>query len=43
LQELATAIEQLAHCAYSTLSEDHIRREAGKEFTDRIEDPAIRI
>jgi hypothetical protein len=29
LQEFSTAIEQLAHHAYPTLPEDHIRKEAG--------------
>jgi hypothetical protein len=43
LQEFATAIEQLAHRAYSALPEDHIRREAGKAFADWVEDPAIKI
>jgi hypothetical protein len=33
------AIEQLAHRTYLTLPEDHIRREAGKAFADRLEDP----
>jgi cob(I)alamin adenosyltransferase len=32
LQDFATAIEQLAHRAYPTLPEDHIRREAGRAF-----------
>jgi hypothetical protein len=43
LQEFATAVEQLAHHAYPALPEDHIRREAGKAFADRVEDPAIKI
>jgi hypothetical protein len=43
LEEFTTAIEQLAHHADSTLTEDHIRRGAGKAFTDRVEDPAIKI
>jgi hypothetical protein len=43
LQEFTTAVEQLAHCAYPTLPEDHIRRETGKAFTDGIEDPTIKI
>jgi hypothetical protein len=43
LQEFATAIEQLAHRAYPTLPEDHIRREAGKAFADGVEDPNIKI
>jgi hypothetical protein len=30
LQDFATAIELLAHCAYPTLPEDHTGREAGK-------------
>jgi hypothetical protein len=38
LQDFATAIEQLAHRAYSTLSEDHIRREAGKAFSYGVQD-----
>jgi hypothetical protein len=39
LQEFDTAVEQLAHHAYPTLPEDHIRRVAGKAFTDGVEDP----
>jgi hypothetical protein len=38
LQDFATAVEQLAHRAYPTLPEDHIRREAGKAFADGVED-----
>jgi hypothetical protein len=37
------AIKQCAHHAYPTLPEDHIRREAGKAFADRVEDPTINI
>jgi hypothetical protein len=37
------AIEQLAHCAYPALPEDHIRREAGKAFADGVEDPDVKI
>jgi hypothetical protein len=43
LQEFAPATEQLVHRGYPALPEDHIRRAAGKEFADRIEDPAIQI
>jgi hypothetical protein len=43
LQEFATAIEQLAHHAYPALPEDHVRKEAGRAFTDRVEDPDIKI
>jgi hypothetical protein len=43
LQEFATAVEQLAHCTYPALPEDHIRREAGKTFADKVEDTAIKI
>jgi hypothetical protein len=42
LQEFAKAVEHLAHYAYATLPEDHVRREAGKAFTDWIEDPTIK-
>jgi hypothetical protein len=42
MQEFAMAIEQLAHHAYPTLPEDHIRREAGKAFADGAEDPDIK-
>jgi hypothetical protein len=42
LQEFATAIEQLTHCAYPTLSEDYIRREVGKAFAEGVEDPTIK-
>jgi hypothetical protein len=38
LQDFATVIEQLNHLAYNTFPEDHIRREAGKAFVDRVED-----
>jgi hypothetical protein len=43
LQEFATAIKQLTHCAYLALPKYHIRREEGKVFTDRVEYPAIKI
>jgi hypothetical protein len=43
LQEFATAIEQLAHHAYSALPEDYIWREAGKVFADGVEDATIKI
>jgi hypothetical protein len=43
LQDFATAVEQLAHRAYPTLPEDHIRREAGKAFTDGVEDHEIKV
>jgi hypothetical protein len=43
MQEFATAVEQLAHRAYPTLPEDHIRREADKVFADGVENPAIKI
>jgi hypothetical protein len=41
LQDFATAVKQLAHCAYPTLLEDHIRREAGK--ANRVEDHEIKV
>jgi hypothetical protein len=43
LQEFATAIKQCTHHAYPALPEDHIRREAGKAFADRVEDSTIKI
>jgi hypothetical protein len=43
LQHFATAAEQLAHRVYPTLPEDHIRREAGKAFTDGVEDHEIKV
>jgi hypothetical protein len=43
LQEFATAIEQFAHIAYPILLENRIRREAGKDFADRVDDPEIKI
>jgi hypothetical protein len=43
LQDFATAIELLAHRAYPTLPEDHIRREAGRPFAYGVKDPDIRI
>jgi hypothetical protein len=36
-------MEQLAHSAYPALPEYHIRREAGKAFSDGVEDPTIKI
>jgi hypothetical protein len=39
LQEFATAVEQLAHSAYTALPEDNIRMEVGKAFADGVEDP----
>jgi hypothetical protein len=42
LEKFSTAIKQLTHHAYPTLSEDHIRREAGKAFAEGVEDPAIK-
>jgi hypothetical protein len=38
MQDFVSAIEQLAHRAYTTLPEDHIRREARKAFVDGVED-----
>jgi hypothetical protein len=43
LQDFATAIEQLAHRAYPTLPEDHVRKEAGRAFTYGVKDPDIKI
>jgi hypothetical protein len=43
LQEFSTAVEQLAHCAYHAIPEDHIKRVAGKSFADEVEDPVIKI
>jgi hypothetical protein len=43
LQDFATAIEQLAHRAYPTLPEDHIRREALKTFTEGVEDHEVKV
>jgi hypothetical protein len=43
LQHFAMAIEQLAYRAYSTLPEDHIRREAGKVSAYGVKDPDIKI
>jgi hypothetical protein len=43
LQEFVTTVEQLAHRAFPSLPEDHIRREAGKALADRVEDIAIKI
>jgi hypothetical protein len=36
-QEFSTAAEQLAYRNYPALPEDHIKREAGKSFADRVE------
>lgn len=38
MQKFATAVEQLAHRAYAALTEDHIRRDAGKPFADKLDD-----
>jgi hypothetical protein len=43
LQGFSTAIEQLAHLACPTLSEDHMRREAGKAFSYWVRDLDINI
>jgi uncharacterized coiled-coil protein SlyX len=43
LQDFATSIEQLAHRAYPTLPEDHIRREAGRAFAYGEKDLDIKI
>jgi hypothetical protein len=43
LQEFATATEQLAHCAYTAIPKDHIKREASKSFADEAEDLVIKI
>jgi hypothetical protein len=43
LQDFATAIEQLAHRAYPTLPEDHIRRETGRAFAYGVKDSDIKI
>jgi hypothetical protein len=43
LQDFATAIEQLAHRAYPTLPEDHIRREAGRAYAYGVKDLDIKI
>lgn len=34
LQEFATAIEQLTHCAFPALHEDHFHRGPGRAFSD---------
>jgi hypothetical protein len=38
LQEIATAIKQLAHHVFPALLEDHVRREAGKAFVNGLKD-----
>jgi hypothetical protein len=43
LQDVATAIEQLAHRAYPTLPEEHVWREAGTAFAYGVADPDIKI
>jgi hypothetical protein len=43
LQEFATAVQQQSHCTYTAMTEDNIRREAGKVFANRVEDTAIKI
>jgi hypothetical protein len=43
LRDFATAIEQLAYRAYSTLPEEHIRREAGSAFADGVADADIKM
>jgi hypothetical protein len=43
MQEFDRAVEQLDHSAYSLLPGDDIRRKAGKELADGVEDLAITI
>jgi hypothetical protein len=43
LQDFATTVEQLAHSAYTALPKDNVRREAGRAFADRVEDPDTNI
>jgi hypothetical protein len=43
LANFATAIEQLAYHVDPTLPKDHIRREGGNVFTDRVEHPTTKI
>jgi hypothetical protein len=43
LQKFDTAVKQLSHHAYLALPKNHIRREAGKVFSDRVEDPTIKL
>lgn len=43
MQELATAVKQCVHHTYPAVPENHVRREAGKAFTDGAEDHAIKI
>lgn len=42
LQEFATTAELLAHCSCPALTENRIRREADKVFSDWVENPAIK-
>jgi hypothetical protein len=37
------AVEQLAHHAYPALPKDHISREAGKAFAERVKDHEIKV
>jgi hypothetical protein len=43
LQDFATAFEFLAHCAYLTLPEDHIGRDAGNTFAYGVQNPEFKI
>jgi hypothetical protein len=36
-------VEQLAHCAYPTIPEDHVMSEADKAFADGLEDTTIKF
>jgi hypothetical protein len=43
LQAFVTAVEQLDHCVYPALSQNHIKREADKAFADGEEDLTTKI
>jgi hypothetical protein len=38
MQEFATAIKQLTHCAFPSLHKDHVCRGSGKTFGDKLRD-----
>jgi hypothetical protein len=43
LQYFAMAVKPLAHRDYTTLIEDHIRREVRKAFADGVEDHETKV
>jgi hypothetical protein len=38
LQDFATAVEQVAHRAYPSKPKNRVKKDAGKKFSDRVQD-----